>query len=86
MTKMVLAQNRQTQEQAQNDAQDEAQDEAVEFWVGRDENGCWIARGADGREGGLFVSRDEAMKFVQTARQRGHGVAKSASAPLNLWK
>jgi hypothetical protein len=74
MKKMVLVQSRQPQE------------DAIEFWVGRDEKGFWIARGADGREGGVFVSRDEAMKFVQTARLRGHGVAKSSSTPLNLWK
>ena len=45
----------------------------------------WIALGADGREGGLFVSRDEALKFAQS-RLRGHGVAKNAPMPLNLWK
>jgi hypothetical protein len=72
--KMVLVKSRQPQ------------DDAIEFWVGRDENGCWIARGADGREGGVFVSREEAMKFVRNARLRGHGVAKNSSAPLNLWK
>jgi len=62
------------------------QDDVIEFWVGRDEKGCWIARGADGREGGVFISREEAMKFVQTARARGQGVAKSPSAPLSLWR
>ncbi len=62
-----------------------SKDSSTEFWIGRDENGFWIALGADGREGGLFVSRDEALKFAQS-RLRGHGVAKNAPMPLNLWK
>jgi hypothetical protein len=61
-------------------------DAALEFWVGRDEQGFWTARNADGREGGLFVSREEAVKFARAARPRGHGVVKSAPAQLDLWK
>jgi hypothetical protein len=61
-------------------------DAALEFWIGRDEHGFWTARDADGREGGLFVSREEAVKFAQTARPRGQGVVKLAPAPLDLWK
>ncbi|WP_298354446.1 hypothetical protein [Rhodoblastus sp.] len=57
----------------------------IEFWIGRDAEGFWTARGADGREGGLFVSRDAAMKFVTSAR-RGQGVARCAPAPIKLWK
>jgi len=63
-----------------------SQDGAIEFLIGRDERGFWMARDAEGREGGLFISRDEAVKFAETARLRGHGVAKSADAPLRLWK
>lgn len=59
---------------------------AIEFWIGRDVQGFWTARGADGREGGLFVSREEAMKFARAARRRGQGVAKNAPAPIDLWK
>lgn len=57
----------------------------IEFLVGRDENGFWVARGADGREGGVFVNRDEAMKFAQSVRPRGRGVVRTAAAPLNIW-
>ncbi len=59
---------------------------AIEFFVGRDAHGFWAARGAGGREGGLFVSRDAAMKFVRAARLRGQGVAKDAPTPIELWK
>jgi hypothetical protein len=58
----------------------------VQFLVGRDARGCWVARSADGREGGWFASRDEAEKFARQARMQGAGVAKTVSAPLDLWK
>jgi hypothetical protein len=61
-------------------------DGVVEFLIGRDDKGFWVARGADGREGGVFVSRDAAMKFVQSARPRCHTIAKTASATMTLWK
>jgi hypothetical protein len=61
-------------------------DGAIEFVIGRDERGFWTARDVDGREGGLFISRDEAVKFAETTRRRGHGVVKSADAPVRLWK
>lgn len=52
------------------------------FEIGRDPGGHWLARSADGREGGVFVSRDEAEKF---ARSRG-GLIASAREPLSLWR
>jgi hypothetical protein len=58
----------------------------VEFFVGRDARGFWAARSADGREGGLFASRDEAEKFARQARLQGACVARAAPAPLDLWK
>jgi hypothetical protein len=56
------------------------------FLVGRDEHGFWVARSADGREGGLFASRAEAEKFARQSRLQGAGVAYATSAPLDLWK
>jgi hypothetical protein len=56
------------------------------FIIGRDAAGFWAARSADGREGGLFVSRDEAEKFARgLARARGGAVARSGE-PLSLWR
>ncbi|MBB4196444.1 hypothetical protein CCR94_20030 [Rhodoblastus sphagnicola] len=57
------------------------QSESPRFEVGRDANGFWMARSADGREGGLFVSRDEAEKFV---RSRGALLIKKRE-PVSLW-
>src|SRR3954468_20133856 len=35
------------------------------FLVGRDSHGNWVARDQSGRCGGLFVGRDEALKFAR---------------------
>jgi len=57
-------------------------DEKPLFEIGRDSQGRWLARSADGREGGVFVSRDDAEKF---ARSRGAKVAR-AQSPFSLWR
>jgi hypothetical protein len=62
------------------------QQASITFFIGRDEHGFWTAQGADGREGGLFVSREAAEKFVHSARPQGHGVVQPVAAPLDLWK
>lgn len=60
------------------------------FVIGRDAEGFWAARSADGREGGLFVSCDQAEKFARgLARARGGDVAKAfakSGEPLSLWR
>ena len=57
------------------------------FVIGRDAEGFWAARSADGREGGLFVSRDEAEKFAKNlARARGGGAVAGAGGTLSLWR
>jgi hypothetical protein len=35
------------------------------FLVGKDSHGNWVARDQSGRCGGLFVGRDEALKFAR---------------------
>jgi len=56
------------------------------FEIGRDASGRWLARSADGREGGMFVSRDEAEKFARAqAKARGGAVARTRE-PISLWR
>jgi hypothetical protein len=55
------------------------------FSVGRDPMGYWVARSADGREGGLFVSRAEALKFVRKASRSGKAVVDERPSKLTLW-
>jgi hypothetical protein len=35
------------------------------FFIGRNRNGLWIARGAEGRTGGVFLLRQSALTFAQ---------------------
>jgi hypothetical protein len=35
------------------------------FFIGRNRNGLWIAREAEGRAGGLFLSKQSALRFAQ---------------------
>jgi hypothetical protein len=56
------------------------------FVIGQDAEGHWVALASEGREGGLFASREAALKFV--ARETGgrRPVAAYAANPLCLWK
>jgi hypothetical protein len=40
------------------------------FFVGQNSRGNWVARDQDGLRGGLFVSRDEAVRFAMLANIR----------------
>jgi hypothetical protein len=39
-----------------------------------------------GREGGFFVSRDAALKYVAAETGRRYGAALFSTKPLSLWK
>lgn len=55
------------------------------FLIGQDEAGNWIAKNANGRDGGLFVSREAAMKYVAGEINRRRCVAIFTPRPLKLW-
>ena len=38
------------------------------FMVGQDESGHWVAQALDGVCGGLFVSRDAAMRYIRSEK------------------
>jgi hypothetical protein len=38
------------------------------FMVGQDERGHWVAQALDGICGGLFVSRDAAMRYIRSEK------------------
>jgi hypothetical protein len=40
------------------------------FMVGRDEGGNWVAQALDGACGGLFVSRDAALRYIRLEKGR----------------
>lgn len=56
------------------------------FVIGQDEQGHWVALDAEGREGGLFASREAALKYVAGVSGGRRPVAVYAAKPLTLWK
>ncbi|WP_213769451.1 hypothetical protein [Bradyrhizobium sp. dw_78] len=41
------------------------------FFIGRNQNGFWVARDAEGKFGGLFWSRVAALRFASSVRPGG---------------
>jgi hypothetical protein len=41
------------------------------FFIGRNHSGFWVARDADGKSGGLFWSREAALRFAETVWPEG---------------
>ncbi len=56
------------------------------FVIGQDEGGRWVALDSHGREGGFFVSREAALKYVADETGRRRGAARFSTKPLALWK
>jgi hypothetical protein len=55
------------------------------FIIGQDRQGHWVAVDSAGREGGFFVSREAALKYVAAETGRRRGAARFSSKPLSLW-
>jgi hypothetical protein len=54
------------------------------FYIGRNRNGLWVAREAEGRLGGMFVSKRSALRFARESSEP-HGCATMIVAtPLEL--
>jgi hypothetical protein len=54
------------------------------FFIGRDSRGRWTALGADGLVGGVFTSKDAALRYAQSEAGRSPGAVRLTSAPLEL--
>jgi hypothetical protein len=52
---------------------------SLQFLVGQDEQGHWVALEANGRGGGFFVNREAAVKYAE--RETGRH-----SSALTVWK
>jgi hypothetical protein len=40
------------------------------FLIGRDSHGCWVAQQQDGKSGGLFADRTQAIRFAMAENGR----------------
>jgi hypothetical protein len=54
------------------------------FVVGRDRRGRWTAVAANGRAGGVFVSRAAALRYARLETGRTPGTVRQASSPVQL--
>ncbi|WP_374545991.1 hypothetical protein [Rhodoblastus sp.] len=55
------------------------------FTIGQDLQGRWIAVDSRGQDGGIFTSREAALRYVAEQTGRRRGAALFSSTPLALW-
>jgi hypothetical protein len=53
------------------------------FFIGRNKNGLWIAREAEGRAGGIFLLKQSALRFAQKTAPLGCATM-SLAEPIGL--
>jgi hypothetical protein len=54
------------------------------FYVGRNRRGLWVAREAEGRSGGIFLTRRAAARFAEESCEPGGCATMYVSEPLEL--
>ena len=54
------------------------------FYIGQNNDGCWVARDADGRSGGVFFFKASAVRFTRTKTAPGGCALMFLNAPLEL--
>jgi hypothetical protein len=59
---------------------------SLQFVVGQDEEGHWVAIEANGGGGGIFVNREAAVKYAESEMGRRSAVLIFAKAPVAVWK
>ena len=57
---------------------------SLSFVVGKDSQGRWTALGVNGLAGGVFRSKDAALRYAQAETGRSRGAVRLTSAPLEL--
>jgi hypothetical protein len=60
-------------------------DTGLQFVVGQDETGRWIALESSGRGGGIFVNRQAALNYAAFEAGRRPGAVRCSTEPLALW-
>jgi hypothetical protein len=54
------------------------------FYIGRNKNGLWVAREAEGRIGGIFLSRRSAVRFARESCEHGGCATMFVTEPLEF--
>jgi hypothetical protein len=61
-------------------------DTGLQFLVGQDETGHWIAVESRGRGGGIFVNRQAALNYAAFETGRRSDAVQCSTEPLALWR
>lgn len=54
------------------------------FYIGRNRNGLWVARDAEARIGGIFLTRRSALRFAKESSEPGGCATMFVAGPLEL--
>ena len=57
----------------------------IAFLVGQDRDGHWLAVETHGLGGGIFASRDKALRYARDESHRQPGAVRFADAPIRLF-
>ena len=60
--------------------------EGLQFVVGQDETGHWVAVESNGRGGGIFVNRNAALKYATFEAGRRPDAVQCSHQRLSLWR
>jgi hypothetical protein len=58
----------------------------LQFVVGQDETGHWVAVESSGRGGGIFVDRQAALNYAAFEAGGRSGAVQCSTEPLALWR
>jgi hypothetical protein len=63
-----------------------SRDTGLQFVVGQDETGRWVAVESSGRGGGIFVNRQAALNYAAFEAGRRPDAVRCSTEPLALWR
>jgi hypothetical protein len=63
-----------------------SRDTGLQFVVGQDETGHWVAVERSGRGGGIFVNRQAALNCAAFEAGQRSDAVRCSTEPLALWK
>jgi hypothetical protein len=63
-----------------------SRDTGLQFIVGQDEKGHWVAVESSGRGGGIFVNRQAALTYAASEAGRRSDAVRCSTEPLALWR
>jgi hypothetical protein len=63
-----------------------SRDTGLQFVVGQDETGHWVAVESNGRGGGIFVNRKAALNYAAFEAGQRSDAVRCSTEPLTLWR